>query len=63
MPTTIQFPLPKDIRLQSKTINLDRSFGFGILTCWALILLSIGAFAHFGAQSAESGALDMLALF
>jgi hypothetical protein len=66
MPTAIEFPLSANL---SKCVNpsrhdrLDARIGFGILTLWALIMLSIGAAAHFGAQSPDYGAYELVAPF
>jgi hypothetical protein len=66
MPTTIQFALSADITTRSRTIKPDLLYarsGFGILMLWALVMLSIGAAAHFGAQSSEFSTVELLALF
>jgi hypothetical protein len=66
MPTTIQFALSADITTRSRTITPDLLYarsGFGILMLWALVMLSIGAAAHFGAQSSEFSTVELLALF
>jgi hypothetical protein len=65
MPTTINFPLsvqPVKRSLITDLDPLDARIGFGILMLWAIIMLSIGAAAHFGAQSPEYGAFELLAL-
>ena len=66
MPTTIQFALSTDIPPRSRTIKPDLLYarsGFGILMLWAFVMLSIGAAAHFGAQSSEFSTVELLALF
>jgi hypothetical protein len=66
MPTTIEFPLSTNMAQRSHSSSLDLSnarLGFGILILWALIMLSIGAAAHFGAQSSDYNAFELLALF
>jgi hypothetical protein len=66
MPTTIQFALSTNMTPRSRTIKPDlfhARIGFGILMLWAFIMLSIGAAAHFGAQSSEFITLELLALF
>jgi hypothetical protein len=65
MPTTIEFPLSVNMAQRSNSSGLDSfnaRIGFGILI-WALIMLSIGAAAHFGAQSSAYSAYELLALF
>jgi hypothetical protein len=59
MPTTIEFPLSANMAQRSHSSRLDLSntrLGFGILVLWALIMLSIGAAAHFGAQPSDYNA-------
>jgi hypothetical protein len=66
MPTTIEFPLSANMAQRSHSSRLDLSnarLGFGILVLWALIMLSIGAAAHFGAQPSDYNAFELLALF
>jgi hypothetical protein len=66
MPTTIPFALPTNMTPRSRTIKPDRfhaRIGFGILMLWAFVMLSIGAAAHFGAQSSEFITLEHLALY
>jgi hypothetical protein len=66
MPTTIEFPLSVNMAQRSNSSSLDPSnarLGFGILMLWALIMLSIGAAAHFGAQSSDYNAFELLAPF
>jgi hypothetical protein len=66
MPTTIEFPLSVNMAQRSGSSSLDPSnvrLGFGILMLWALIMLSIGAAAHLGAQSSDYDAFELLALF
>jgi hypothetical protein len=64
MPTTIEFPL--SIR-RAQRLNISRldpfnaRVGFGILMLWAIIMLSIGAAAHFGGQSSDYSAFELLA--
>jgi hypothetical protein len=63
--TTIGFPISTSITPRSATANLDSSIsksGFGILMLWAFAMLSVGAFAHFGAHSYELSAFELLAL-
>jgi hypothetical protein len=66
MPTTIQLPL--SIRLMPrlwtrKRVPFYAQAGFTILMLWAVILLSIGAAAHFGMPHSELTAFEQLALF
>jgi hypothetical protein len=66
MPTTIEFPLSVNMAQRSNSSGLDSfnaRIGFKILMLWALIMLSIGAAAHFGAQSSAYSAYELLALF
>jgi hypothetical protein len=66
MPTTIELPLSADISKRFNLPRIDRAevqIGFAILMLWALIMLSIGAAAHFGAPSADYSAFELLALF
>jgi hypothetical protein len=66
MPTTIELPLSASMAQRSHSSGLDLSnarLGFGILMLWALIMLWIGAAAHFGAQSPDYSAFEPLALF
>jgi hypothetical protein len=66
MPTTIEFPLSANISNRFNPSSIDRveaRIGFAILMLWALIMLSIGAAAHFGAQSSDYNAFELLALF
>jgi hypothetical protein len=66
MPTTIEFPLsvhPSKRFDLSRLDRLDARIGFGILMLWALIMLSIGAAAHFGAQSPDYSTYELVALF
>jgi hypothetical protein len=65
MPTTINFPLSIQAAQSSHITALDpfnARVGFGILMLWAIVMLSIGAAAHFGAQSPEYSAFELLAL-
>jgi hypothetical protein len=64
MTTTIQFITPADTTPRSNTTKhglLYARSGFGILMLWAVVMLSIGAAAHFGAQSSEFTAFELLA--
>jgi hypothetical protein len=66
MPTTIEFPLSINMSKPLNPSRIDRiesRTGFAILMLWALIMLSIGAGAHFGATSSDFGAFDFLAPF
>jgi hypothetical protein len=66
MPTTIELPLSANLSNRFNPSNIDRveaRIGFAILMLWALIMLSIGAAAHLGAQSAGYSAFELLALF
>jgi hypothetical protein len=66
MPTTIEFPLSVNMPKHFSPSRIDRiegRLGFGILMLWALIMLSIGGVAHFGAPSSDYGASELLALF
>jgi hypothetical protein len=66
MPTTIEFPLSANISKRFNPPRIDRleaHIGFAILMLWALIMLSIGAAAHFGTPSADYGAFELLASF
>jgi presenilin-like A22 family membrane protease len=66
MPTTIKFPLSADMTQRPKTIKLHRSWtrdGYWLLTIWAVVMLSIGAAAHFGLQFGDLTALEQVALF
>jgi hypothetical protein len=61
---TIGFPTSTRTAPRSATANLDgfiTKAGFGILMLWAFALLSVGAFAHFGAYSHELSAFELLA--
>jgi hypothetical protein len=63
--TTIGFPISTRTTPRSATANLDSFIskaGFGILMLWAFAMLSVGAFAHFGAHSYELSAFELLAL-
>jgi hypothetical protein len=63
--TTIGFPISTSITPRSATAKLDSSISksdFGILMLWAFAMLSVGAFAHFGAHSYELSAFELLAL-
>jgi hypothetical protein len=65
MPTTIEFPLPVNMAQRfnrSRVDPFDARIGFGILMLWAVITLTIGAAAHFGLQSSEYNAFELLAL-
>jgi hypothetical protein len=64
MPTTIEFPLPVNMaqRFNPSRDPFDARIGFGILMLWAVIVLTIGAAAHFGAQSPDYSAFELLAL-
>jgi hypothetical protein len=64
MPTTIEFPLSIHMaqRLNpSRRDAFNARVGFGILMLWAIVMLSIGAAAHFGGQSSDCSAFDLLA--
>jgi hypothetical protein len=66
MPTTIEFPLSVNMAQRFNPSRLDvfdRRAGFGILMLWAVIMLSIGGAAHFGAQSSDTSAFEVLALY
>jgi hypothetical protein len=66
MPTTIAPPLAVNMSLRSgmtKPGTFHSQIAFGILMLWAVALLSIGAFAHFGSQSSNLTAFEQLALF
>jgi hypothetical protein len=59
------FLISTPIMPRSATANLDSFIsksGFGILILWAFAMLSVGAFAHFGAHSYELSAFELLAL-
>jgi hypothetical protein len=65
MPTTIVFPLAVNMAQRFDPSRLDPLHDrlcFGILMLWALIMLSIGAAAHFGTQSSGYSAFELLAL-
>jgi hypothetical protein len=65
MPTTIEFPLSVNMAQRFNPSRLDpfsARIGFGILMLWAIIMLSIGAAAHFGGQSFEYSIFELLAL-
>jgi hypothetical protein len=65
MPTTINFLLSIYTVQRSHITGFDPlniRIGFGILMLWAIIMLSIGAAAHFGVQSPEYSAFELLAL-
>jgi hypothetical protein len=65
MPTTIVFPLSVNMAQRfnrSRRDPLNGPVAFGIVMLWAFIMLSIGAVAHFGAQSSEYMAFELLAL-
>jgi hypothetical protein len=66
MPTTIPFPASADMTSRpttTKSDRLDSRNGLSILMVWALIMLLIGAAAHFGVQSPDLGAFELLASF
>jgi hypothetical protein len=66
MPTTIMLPPWTDMTPLSRMIApapFRAHVDFGILMLWAVIMLSIGAAAHFGAQSSEFSAFELLAPF
>jgi hypothetical protein len=62
MPTTTQIGAPA---LWSRTKRREPfvHIGFGILTVWAVIMLSIGAAAQFGMQAPELSTLEYFTLF
>ena len=65
MPTTIDVPLSVTVaqRFNPSRPNLfNAQPGFAILMLWALIMLSIGAAAHFGFHAAEYSAFELLAM-
>jgi hypothetical protein len=65
MPTTVALPPSIEMAQHFNPAELDRfnnRIGFGILMLWAFIMLSIGATAHFGAQSSEYSAFEFRAL-
>jgi hypothetical protein len=67
VPTTIKLPLSTGMTPLSRKITLDlfrtrTDFSF-LLMVWAVTMLSIGAAAHFGAQSSEFSAFELLAPF
>jgi hypothetical protein len=65
MPTTIELPLSVNMAQRFNPSSLDASnarIGFGLLMLWAVIMLSIGAAAHFGVQSSEYSVFELLAL-
>ena len=66
MPTTIEFPLSVNMAQRFNPSRLDAfdgRAGFGTLMLWAVIMLSIGGAAHFGTQSSDTSALEVLALY
>lgn len=66
MPTTIELPLSVNLSNRfnpSRLDRLDARIGLGVLMLWALIMLSIGGAAHFGAQSPDYNAYELVALF
>jgi hypothetical protein len=63
MPMTIQFAPPIMLRSGPIKPDLFGRIGSGILMLWAVVMLSIGVAAHFGAQSSELSAFELLALF
>jgi hypothetical protein len=66
MPTTIEFPLSANMAQRvhsSHFVSSNARLGLGILMLWALIMLSISAAAHFGAQSSDYSAFELLAPF
>jgi hypothetical protein len=65
MPTTIEFPLSVNMVQRFNPSRVDpfnAQIAFGILMLWAVIMLTIGAAAHFGVQSSEYSAFELLAL-
>jgi hypothetical protein len=63
--TTIGFPISTRTAPRSARANLDSFIskaGVSILMLWAFAMLSVGAFAHFGAHSYEMSAFELLAL-
>jgi hypothetical protein len=66
MPTTIESALSVNMAPRFNPSRLDpfsARVGLGILMFWAIIMLSIGAAAHFGTQSSEYSVFELLALF
>ena len=66
MPTAIELPLSVHMAQRFNPSRLDpfsARVGLGILMLWAFIMLSVGAAAHFGAQSSEYSAFEFIALF